>query len=48
MSKEQALQEAEAFIRRSVQRTGSNVAEKDIKAAAQRVVRSLPPVKEPA
>ena len=48
MSKEQALQEAEAFIRRSVQRSGSRVAEKDIRAAAQRVAKAFPTVKEPA
>jgi len=50
MSYEQALAEAEAFIRRSVERSGGKVPEKDIKAAAKKVVKALPPepVKEPA
>lgn len=47
MSQEQALAEAEAFIRRAVARSGGKVAEKTIKAAASRVVRDLPPEKVP-
>jgi hypothetical protein len=43
MSYEQALVEAEAFIRRSVQRSGGRVADREIRAAAQRVVKALPP-----
>lgn len=43
MSYEQALAEAEAFIRKSVERSGGRVPEKEIKAAAQRVVKALPP-----
>lgn len=48
MSMEQALAEAEAFIRKSVSRTGGKVTESAIKAAAKRVVADLPPVLEPA
>ncbi len=43
MSQEQALVEAEAFIRRAVARSSGSVPEKEIKAAASRVVRDLPP-----
>lgn len=43
MSKEQALAEAEAFIRRAVARSSGKVSEKEIKEAAIRVVRDLPP-----
>ena len=44
MSHEQALAEAEAFIRRAVARApDGQVAEADIKAAARKVVRALPP-----
>jgi hypothetical protein len=43
MSKEQALREAEAFIRRAVARTSNRpISEKKIRAAAEKVVRSLP------
>lgn len=44
MSYEQALAEAEAFIRRSVERIGSGATEADIREAAKRVVRALPPM----
>lgn len=48
MSMEQALIEAEAFIRRAVARTANgNVRESDIKAAAERIVKALPPIDAP-
>ena len=44
MSQEQALAEAEAFIRRAVNRTsGGKIAEAKIKEAARKVVAALPP-----
>jgi hypothetical protein len=45
MSQEQALMEAEAFIRRAVERSGSKVNDGAIKAAAQKIVKALPPEK---
>lgn len=44
MSYEQALAEAEAFIRRSAERIGNKPTDKAIKEAAKRVVEALPPV----
>lgn len=46
MSQEQALVEAEAFIRRAVARTSKGKVDEDaIRAAAEKVVKALPPVK---
>jgi hypothetical protein len=45
MSKEQALAEAEAFIRRAIARTSDRpVDDETIRAAAQKIVKALPPV----
>ncbi|MDP2008928.1 MAG: hypothetical protein Q8K11_02010 [Phenylobacterium sp.] len=46
MSQEQALAEAEAFIRKAVARTGGKLDDEAIKAAASKVVKALPPEAE--